>query len=399
MPKRLDTPTFIAKAKKKWGDRFRYDKCGAWKGAEVKFEIYCCKCEEYFFQTPHKHLQGTGCKKCHYELVGLNQPTRKNCTKFIEDAREVHENKYDYSRVEYSNTKTEVWIGCSIHGWFQQTPTVHLRGSGCNECGNTSSSQKQLMTTEQCLIRFREVHGDKYEYPDFVSKGCDYDMVAVCSIHGPWKTTYRSHAIGNCSGCPQCSIISRTISQTSTVEEFIAKAHLLPGYKEKYDYSETKYTKSREKTTIRCTVHDYRFEQKPNKHLCGEEGCHKCQNQGCSKQQLAWLDYIEKTTEGGHIQHKLNGGEFRIPGTRYHADGWRPEINTIYEFHGDLWHGHPLHPDYKENDIHPVIKDKTWGQVYQDTLKKEQKIRDLGYTLIVIWESEWVCRAPKPKTP
>ena len=98
---------------------------------------------------------------------------------------------------------------------------------------------------------------------------------------------------------------------------------------------------------------------------------------------------MEETAEGGTIHHKMNGGEFRIPGTRYHADGWRPDTNTVYEFHGTLWHGHPSHPDYIEDGPHPVISNKTWGQVYKDTLKKEQKIRDLGFNLVVMWEHEW----------
>lgn len=398
MPRFMDTPTFIAKAIEKWGEgKFGYDKCGHWKGAKVHFEIYCCNCEEYFLQTPDKHLQGTGCKKCRYELTSLNNPRRRDIEKFIDDARKIHGDKLDYSRiVENPTSQTLIEIGCPVHGWFKQKAGVHLRGCGCNDCGNESSSQKQLMTIEQCLMRFREVHGHKYGYPDFVSKGCESEMVAVCYIHGPWKTTYHSHALSRC-GCPQCSIISRTISQTNTTEEFIAKAQLIPGYKEKYDYSDTKYTKAREKASMRCVPHNYRFEQTPNKHLCGEEGCHKCQKQGCSKKQLAWIAYLEETTEGGTIHHKMNGGEFLIPGTRYHADGWRPSTNTIYEFHGTLWHGHPSHPDYIEDEPHPVIK-KTWGQVYKNTLKKEQKIIELGFNLVVMWEHDWVCHAPKPKT-
>ena len=380
----MDTPTFIAKAVEKWGEgKFGYDKCGPWKGAKVHFEIYCCKCEEYFLQTPHKHLHGTGCKKCRYELTSLNNPRRRDVEKFIEDAIKVHGDKYDYSHVENPTSKTLVEIGCPVHGWFKQIAAVHLRPNGCNECGNASSSQKQLMTTEQCLARFRETHGDNYEYPNFEYKGWESKILAMCQTHGPWETTTAGSHIGG-SGCPKCGKVQARLKQTSCTEEFVAKSQLIPGYKEKYDYSDTKYTKAREKAIIRCVPHNYRFEQTPNKHLSGEEGCHKCQTQGCSKKQLAWLKSISDA-----IQHKLNGGEFRIPGTRYHVDGWRPDINTVYEFHGTMWHGHPSHPEYDEDAVHPVVKDKTWGQVYQDTLKKEQKIRDLGFNLVVMWEHEW----------
>ncbi len=45
--------------------------------------------------------------------------------------------------------------------------------------------------------------------------------------------------------------------------------------------------------------------------------------------------------EGIYIQYALNDGEYQIPGTRYKADGYCSETNTIYEFHGDYWHGNP----------------------------------------------------------
>jgi len=381
---------FIAKAMEKWGEgKFGYDKCGHWKGAKAHFEIYCFKHQEYFLQSPDKHLVGNGCKKCRYEYVNINNHRRRDVDKFIEDARKVHGDKYDYSRVVSPSCINKVCIGCPIHGWFEQNVHSHLSGCGCNDCGNEKTSKKQMLTTEQCLIRFREIHGYKYEYPNFEYKGWDSKILAMCPIDGPWETTTAgSHIQG--IGCPKCGRRSIALSQTSSTEEFIRKAQLISGYKEKYDYGDTNYTKAREKTTIRCILHDRRFEQTPNKHLTGEEGCPICQTQGCSKKQLEWLLHIEETTEGGPIQHKLTGGEFRIPGTRYHADGWRPNINTIYEFHGTMWHGHPSHPDYIEDEPHPVISNKTWGQVYQDTLKKEQKIRELGFILIVMWEHEWV---------
>ena len=68
------------------------------------------------------------------------------------------------------------------------------------------------------------------------------------------------------------------------------------------------------------------------------------------------------------INHAQNIGEFIIPNSRYKADGYAENINTIFEFHGDFWHGNPevFHP-YK---INKVAK-KTFGNLYKATLKKE----------------------------
>ena len=54
---------------------------------------------------------------------------------FIARSNNIHNNKYDYSKVEYVNNKTKVCIICPKHGEFWQTPKNHLLGQGCPICG------------------------------------------------------------------------------------------------------------------------------------------------------------------------------------------------------------------------------------------------------------------------
>lgn len=61
---------------------------------------------------------------------------------FIRKAREVHGDKYDYSKVAYVNSRTQVCIICRVHGEFKQTPSDHLQGHGCNKCALISRTQK-----------------------------------------------------------------------------------------------------------------------------------------------------------------------------------------------------------------------------------------------------------------
>lgn len=63
---------------------------------------------------------------------------------FVNRARKVHGNKYDYSKVKYVNSTTKVVITCPIHGDFEQTPANHMRGQGCLCCGNIKNSQRQF---------------------------------------------------------------------------------------------------------------------------------------------------------------------------------------------------------------------------------------------------------------
>jgi hypothetical protein len=125
--------------------------------------------------------------------------------------------------------------------------------------------------------------------------------------------------------------------------------------------------------------------QSPHSHLSGCS-CQKCNHCGYSKAQILWLNFIA-TYYNIHISHAENDGEYTIPTTKYKADGYCEETNTIYEYHGSYWHGDPN--IYNENEINKVNK-KTFGELYANTQKKEQIIKDIGYNLVVMWENNWI---------
>lgn len=107
---------------------------------------------------------------------------------------------------------------------------------------------------------------------------------------------------------------------------------------------------------------------------------------GISYACISWLDSIIKHNNI-HIQHALNEGEFNIPGTRYKADGYCAESNTVYEFHGDIYHGNPT--KFNPTDRPNPFSELTAAELYQKTIAREQNIKELGYNLIVMWESDW----------
>ena len=105
-----------------------------------------------------------------------------------------------------------------------------------------------------------------------------------------------------------------------------------------------------------------------------------------SEQQIDWLNFLQMYY-GISVQHACNDGEYRIPETRYYADGFCRDTNTIYEYHGDYWHGNPR--IFPSNDFNQTTK-CTYGELYDNTCKRESEIRGLGYNLVVIWESDWI---------
>ena len=93
---------------------------------KTKVKIICPK-HGVFVQAPKSHLK-YGCKKCFFEKTRFSQ------NEYIEKAKEIHDDKYDYSLVDYKNIRGKIKIICPIHGVFEQLANNHLRGIGCPKC-------------------------------------------------------------------------------------------------------------------------------------------------------------------------------------------------------------------------------------------------------------------------
>lgn len=124
------TPTqFVIKAKMAHGNRYRYPE--AYVSAKAKLRIECPKHGD-FHQTPNKHLGGQGCPQCGIDEQAERQ--RGDTETFIEKAKGLYGDLYDYSSVVYEKANKKVLIGCPEHGLFAQTPNNHLRGRKCHKC-------------------------------------------------------------------------------------------------------------------------------------------------------------------------------------------------------------------------------------------------------------------------
>lgn len=207
--------SFIEKAKKVHGDKYDYSKVNYVK-SDVKVTVICPKHGE-FDVIPNSHLRGSCCRQCSIENVHNQQ--RKTLEQFIKDARAIHGDKYDYSKVEYTNCDTKVCIICPVHGEFWQTPNKHLSGRGCKKCANEKSSKSQAFTTEEFIKRAKEIHGDKYDYSKVEYKGYDTEVCIICPVHGEFWQTPDSHLQG--SNCVRCA--SQLSKRENEIYEFIAE--------------------------------------------------------------------------------------------------------------------------------------------------------------------------------
>lgn len=111
-----------------------------------------------------------------------------------------------------------------------------------------------------------------------------------------------------------------------------------------------------------------------------------CQRNRSSKMEIEWIRYLSYS-HPNIISTLSTNGQYTIPNSRYQCDGFCPDCNTVFEFHGDFWHGNP--DIYDSNDVNRVTK-KTYGELYDNTLKKKQLCTDLGYNYVSIWENDWL---------
>ena len=190
---------------------------------------------------------------------------RKTTEEFIADAKAVHGDRYDYSKVVYVNSRSKIIIICPIHGEFEQIPSNHLSGKNCIQCAQFNMSEKARSSTKIFIANALIKHDNRYIYDKVVYTNRKTKVIITCPIHGDFEQTPNNHLAGQ--NCPSCTGTFR-----KTVKEFIQEANLV--HKNKYNYDNVDYVNNHTKVVIVCPTHGA-FEQEPSSHLNGC-GCFYC---------------------------------------------------------------------------------------------------------------------------
>ena len=183
-----DTKKFITEANIKHNFRYKYDKAIYTKAHEKI--IITCNIHGDVTQAAYSHLWGIGCMKC-------SGKTKRSSEIFIEEAKKIHNDNFNYDKVIYTNKSEKVIITCKKHGYFEQVPNDHLRGHGCSECGGTKRITTQKFIEEAVKIHKNSYNYDKVEYVNMIIK-----VIIKCKKHGDYLQLPGDHLNG--SGCPKC---------------------------------------------------------------------------------------------------------------------------------------------------------------------------------------------------
>lgn len=217
-----------------------------------------CVTHGYFKTTPYRHLRGTNCPQCRRDKL---PPKKENCNLkyceehqleyksyrayrdtscslckkevrrkkreevFLNKVKEVYKdnNKYDFSKVFYTESYNLVTVICSEHGEFEQYPSCLLKNIGCQKCGKVSQIKKGRIPKKEVLRRFIEKHENFYKYPNFDLDYTDnYPIFTItCPIHGNFTQNVHTHFGG--SGCSECAKLKISIKNKEHSTGWIAR--------------------------------------------------------------------------------------------------------------------------------------------------------------------------------
>jgi hypothetical protein len=129
-------------------------------------------------------------------------PTKLTIQSFMDRSQKVHNNFYDYSLVDYKNTKTKVTIICPKHGEFEQAPGDHMNGRGCKSCQYEKLKSTHAKSLTQFVEEANEVHEGKYSYKNSIYTNNKIQVKITCPVHGDFQQRPNNHLNGE--GCPTC---------------------------------------------------------------------------------------------------------------------------------------------------------------------------------------------------
>ena len=341
-----NTKDFIKKAISVHGCKYDYSKVQYEKASQK----VCIICPEHgeFWQTPNKHLQGRGCPKC--AEIRQSERMSSNTEDFIEKAKKIHGDKYDYSKVDYIKNTLPITIICKTHGEFIQLPSVHLTGCGCPKCANETRNKNKVLGNEIFIKRAKSVHGDRYDYSHVNYINNQTEVEIICKEHGSFFQSPNKHMSGH--GCPKCGG-----SEPYDTKTFIEKAKKIHG--DKYDYSKTEYKNSKEKVCIICPKHG-EFWQEAASHLCGTD-CPKCFGI-VSKSENELFEIVKEfyPDTKQSVRNVISPKEIDI---------YIPSIKIGFEFNGLRWHSEDFKND-KNYHLNKLINAKKTGvklvQIFED---------------------------------
>lgn len=220
-----------------------------------------CNLHGEFLKCPELLWQGWGCKPCSDIRNG------RTTQDFLPKIKHALGDKYDYSKVVYKGWDQAVTLICPIHGEFEKQAQYLIKGHGCNGCVPAMNTRSRRIPSEVWIQRFREAHGDKYDYSKVDVSGTTGKVTIGCRTHGEFEVDPQQLAHGH--ECKRCALGRVGVSADTWVQRF------RDSHGDKYDYSKVVSSIESTKATIICPEHG-EFQKQHHAHWTSKSGCNEC---------------------------------------------------------------------------------------------------------------------------
>ncbi len=150
----------------------------------------------------------------------MSESQRLTTEQFIQKAKVVHGDEYDYSLVDYKHSQKKVKIICKKHGIFEQNANSHLQGKKCHKCFLDKISTLYTETTQSFIKKAIKLHGERYNYSNVKYLRNNIKVIINCHKHGNFIQTPQHHLNG--SGCPKCKSSSGELK----IEQYLKECNI-----------------------------------------------------------------------------------------------------------------------------------------------------------------------------
>ena len=237
---------------------------------------------------------------------------------FVRRGRLIHGDRFDYSKVIYTNKSANVIIICRIHGEFSQKAENHWHGATCLKCTHEMWSISKNMGLGVFLEKAKRLHGELYDYSLVEYKNNRTPIKIICKKHGEFSHSPNQHLIGY--GCGRCS---RRFPLTNN--EFIRRS--LIAHHNRYAYDKCNYVNATTKVIVTCKKHGD-FLSVAKNHYFLKVGCPKCM---ASKGEIAIRVWLNDQSIIFEEQKKMSGCRNKLP---LKFDFYLPDLNMMIEYDG-----------------------------------------------------------------
>lgn len=244
----------------------------------------------------------------------------------VDTFHHIHSGRYVYDNMRYTTMPASITPYCPVHGEFKVQARAHIQGAPCPGC------DPRRVSVEVAISRFRETHGNKFDYSKVQERYVTFTHPAVeviCSKHGSFLVKPNNHwKTEKGVGCNGCRIDNRKLSREEIIRRITAagQGHLIP--------EDFVYSGALSRTRVVCPRHGEFYAFPVN--LQRGHGCTHC-SRASSDEEEAWIDAIAKHLRGWKVHRgfRLKGVSSPVDAAFYSPQG----VCVVVEYDGSYWHG------------------------------------------------------------